>query len=200
MSESVSFNLNDCERLTLELPISLEKTLECDWVKLYYYHNQDQYLLSETFIAEIASSLIRVLQKALNNNLLLDESIKQDIGFMWNRSLSDDSDFVYKGNVWIGLTYCVWEVPGSIQPNLTTWLYNDIEGNIILEMTENYIWHYFEPSVGKNYSTHEEFMKNYRPFRIRIISREMAYQWLELAKFVLSMVEDNEERVCKEHM
>src|SRR5439155_26455584 len=126
--------------------------------------------------------------------LSVDQSITEDIGYMWNRALHGDSGLEYHDIFWVGLRNLVWQSPGNIQPNYATWLYNDAAGNIILEITETYFWHHSEPTMGINYISYEEFMQDYKPFIVRTIPRKTAQNWLHQAESVLGILKKNEER------
>ena len=36
---------------------------------------------------------------------------------------------------WVGREYIVWSTTGNMKPHITTWIYNDPEGNIIFHIT-----------------------------------------------------------------
>ena len=83
---------------------------------------------------------------------------------------------------WIGFDYNIWSTYGDANPLITTWLYNDENNNIIIEMTRDYPWHFIEldsPSEDPDYITYEEFMKDYKPLIYRVIPRYVAITWLE---------------------
>ena len=136
-----------------------------------------------------AACIIR-LQKALNNELGLHPSIKQNLGYMENKYSHQlphlSSDFVKilsktgESLYWVGLDYHVWSAYTTTKPMVATWLYNDDQGNIIFEVTPLYRWSFFpdEPE-DPDFITYEEFMQNYKPLLTRVIPRNVAITWLE---------------------
>src|SRR4029077_13621525 len=141
------FVLTDQQRLERGLQSMPEETLMCDWLPLYFFDNDKQILIAQIFIASIFESLISHLEKALENKLQLHPSITKDIGYLWNYELHHTQytdmykkDLVYEENneghyFWVGQRYLVWSTPEDVRHVLSTWLYNDCKGAIILQIT-----------------------------------------------------------------
>ena len=90
---------------------------------------------------------------------------------------------------WVGERYLVWST--SCKYNISTWLYIKNE-KIILEITPDYPWTFVDPKSGENYITYDEFIKNYKPYVIREISREIAQQWLDKTAELIHIIEVND--------
>jgi hypothetical protein len=115
---------------------------------------------------------------------------------MWNEYLHDAPDepqpkFCIENDFWIGLRYHWLGSPGGISPVISTWLYNNQHGDIIMEVTPSYRWHFDDPGPGEEYSTYKQFMKAYQPLLLQIIPKEIATIWLQQIRVVEKKIEQN---------
>lgn len=193
-NNNVIFKIDDHERIVIELN-SIEQVFYYDEVQIKWFGSQS-FLLTDDCLLYLVRQFKGMLLWALNNELQLDESIQENLGYMWNRLLHGDSGFKYKDEFWVGLNYSLWETPGNVNPVLTTWIYNDIKGNIILEIAPDYRWHHMDPKPGEKFISYEEFMKNYKPYIVRIIPKNVATRWLAQAEHLLQTIEENQKMVC----
>ena len=76
-----------------------------------------------------------------------------------------------------------------MHPDLVTWIYNDNKNNIILELTPIWPWHFDNPEEGETFITYEKFMKNYQSYLTRIISKDVAEQWVQQCKEALNIID-----------
>ena len=102
-----------------------------------------------------------------------------DVGYVWNRKLRGDVGLKKDdNNFWVGSKNLLWETRGDFNPVLETWLYNNENSEIVLEITPSYRWHFSDPAPDEEYVSYEEFMRNYQPLLFRIISVKIAKQWI----------------------
>lgn len=166
--------------------------LRLEDAQIIFYNDKDQLIVGEDCLFDLLNECIVVLDRALQNKARLDVSITENIGYVWNKALHGEEGLKYNGHLWVGLRNAVWGCPGNIQPNLETWIYNDIEGNIIIEITENYFWHHLESIKGKNYVTYAEFMAQYRPYFISQIPPKIAQEWLAQMQELRAIIREND--------
>lgn len=142
---SIEFKLLKDQQLTIELNRSIEDMMYED-VQITFYDSGYFILTKDCFIFLI-QQLKELLLLGLNNELTLDPTIGS-IGYSWNKLLHkiDNNQFE-----WTWQHYLLWETPGNIYPNLATWLYNDSEKNIILEITPVYPWHFTDSEADQDY-------------------------------------------------
>ncbi|MFA6066403.1 MAG: hypothetical protein WC707_04465 [Candidatus Babeliaceae bacterium] len=194
---NIFFELNNNEKLVIELQDPLDMVFPCDdiWIK---YLGKNSLTLSYDCLFYSLNQFTGMLLSATNNSLPLHPSINKDIGYLWNQELHGEPELLqeeHQGQLfWVGERYNLWSTPGDIRPKVTTWLYNDKNGDIIFEITPNYFWHFDEPTPDEDYITYEEFMKNYEPYVIRTIPHEVAQTWLEQASKLLEQVENNSKK------
>ena len=180
----------------------------CGGVKAYFINEKEERLcIGQESAGLFFEALITPLKKSVNNKLQLHESLTQNLGVLWNEKFQGKSGFFMvptlsgKGKYWIGLDYEIWEVSDGINQYVTTWLYNDHEGNIILEVTKFYKWSIREPELeDPSFETYEEFMKDYKPLIHRIIPHDVAVQWLGQAMKIhrsFFSTEENYQNLCK---
>src|SRR3990167_1820900 len=124
-------------------------------------------------------------KKTIEGKLHLHESIKDNLGFMWNENLQGKSGFFMvktsdnSGIYWVGSDYKILSTFGNTNPHVSTWLYNDHEGNIIFEVTKTYKWStQKDDRKDPEFMTYKKFMKDYQPLIYRVIPRDVAIQWL----------------------
>ncbi len=156
------------------------------------------YKLAEEWVKALPNDFAQLLDKAINKKLKLDKSVKENVGLMWNRLQHGDTDFVYEKCVWVGIRNMAFTTPANIQPNVSTWIYNKANGTIVLEVTENYFWHYLEKDKGKNYETYEAFIKRYKPLAVIVIPEETAKYWLKDVQALVKHMEEKEAQKKKD--
>ncbi|MBP6869767.1 hypothetical protein KBC04_02710 [Candidatus Babeliales bacterium] len=184
----------------------------CGELVAYFVYNNNEFIIGQASAGDLCENFIARLQKNLKNELQIHESIKQNLGFMYNQYCHQlpllSSEFVKilsksgESSYWVGLDYDVWSTYISTKSMLTTWLYNDDKGNIIFEVTPLYQWSFLpdEPE-DPDFQTYEEFMKDYKPLITRVIPRQVAIEWLGQVMKVyrgLFSTEENYKNMCKE--
>lgn len=202
----IVFKLNNDEKFIVELDNYIEKLPCYCFIPIVFFIKQQGYVLSEWGLPEIVQPLRDNLVKAVNNEMQLHKSITQDIGYLENISFEYDNkqaeiadkidedywqphpDLMYTQDEnffsWIGNAYNIWG-----HGNLATWIYNDKQGNIVFEITPRYPGLFAEDKSGINISF-EDWMKTYKPFVVRIISPEVAQQWIEQANKIIAYIEE----------
>ena len=142
----------------------------------------------------------------------MDKSIIDNLGLMENQYCQDlpypKLEFVMKlssdgcSKFWIGQNYEIWRTYNGTSPMVVTWMYNDVHGNIIFEVTPLYKWSFLPDDLqDPEFITYDEFVKDYKPLISRVISRDTAIEWLEQAMKVYKGLFDNEKdfiRACNE--
>ena len=176
----------------------LEKELEgCEETTIVFHSNQMRYIISEYYcIGSDIEILNTLLKQAISNELQLDASITNDIGYMWNEDLIKTSQLADQGKHeliedWVGQGYLLWSPRG-----FSTWLYNK-NNKIIFEITPTYLWHHRDPKEGEDFITYEEFIKNYKPYFILELNKDTAQQWLNKTEELLTIINQNYERYEK---
>lgn len=67
-----------------------------------------------------------------------------------------------------------------------SWLYNDMHGNIVLEVTP-----WFDVRKYRKKTVYEKWIKNYKPILKRIIEPKIAQQWIEQMQTLLRTIREN---------
>jgi hypothetical protein len=173
----------------------LEDIHFCDDIEIYFISDNQDYRLFFDCFQYTLRSFIADFNDAVNNKLSLHPSIKQDLGYLWSEEcfgVSSGSKLTLERDEddnWVGERYILWSSSDGLDQKLTTWLYNNENGKIILEITPSYKWHFQDPEPGENYITYQQFIKNYQPLLFRTIDREVAKKWIIEAQEILSRVE-----------
>lgn len=176
-----------------------------------YFASEQQLRIGQGSAGEFFEHFIKRLKKAIGEKLQLHELLTQNLGFMQNQYYQDKTGFIRvptsdgSSTYWVGFDYEIWEAFNDAKPPVSTWLYNDFEGNIILEVAKNYPWHFIilegEPE-DPDFITYDEFMKNYKPIIHRVIPRDVAIECLDQAMKAYRELFSSEEKyqnMCKEN-
>ncbi len=195
----ITFNIDKNSRIIIPLQDPIEWLGAIYEENILFYHKKQKLFLSKQTIYHDMLNLAELLNKALNNELFLDKSINQDIGYLVHEYHIDENkvalcDFDSGIRSWVGYKYKLWEATNK---NLCfmSWIYNSPDGSIIFEITPFYPYMYCEPEEEPNYIPYEEWIKTYKPYFITTLSRETAEQWIEQAEQIIRMVEYNEKRM-----
>jgi len=188
--ELLTFKLNDHATIIIRLNHPND-IVDAGYQTRFFLKNYNhQYSIAYNFVRSNIADLQKLLNKALKNQLQLDEYFIHDIGYYWNFYLNKDNkiDNVNE-NYSILRDYFIFD---SLFP---TFIYNDINGNIIIIITPLYP-HVL--SCRKRKPSHRYFlkwMKNYKPIFKTIISRELAQQWIDQAQQILDEIDKNTEEL-----
>jgi len=191
IGDIIDFNLNDSVVIRFISEVKIELLHCCQNVDIYLLKDNEKYLLGVDTMRENIFILKNALKKALLNQLQLHPSINQDIGIVWNQTSQDRSKLVYEEiegqRFWVGLNYLLWDYDG-----LATWLYNDINGNILLHITPLYrdYWTGEENEEETNSQACEKWIATeYRPLWTTILSPATAKAWLAQAEDIFSRLQ-----------
>lgn len=130
MKKNIIFKINDECYLRIDQSGEFDEWFRYDEVTITFFNKENQLIVfSNDFLIYAIRMLKGSLEEILDQNILLDKSIKLDIGYLWNEILhnNDLSD-------WPGEKYLLWS---SNKGSSTTWLYNK-NGKIYLEITPTY--------------------------------------------------------------
>lgn len=134
-------------------------------------------------------SLQQIIPKLLNNQLAIPTILQNKLGIMCNEyfmSLATDNSC---------MNYLLFSNSHRQErPYYSSWLYNDMRGNIIFEITPQYPWN-DEDENDRNHPdfiSYAEFIKNYQPTIIRTIDPKYLQQWLNQVNILLPIFEENE--------
>jgi len=186
--------------LTLEFDGKTSNLRSFDYLTIAYHKGTKKYILyTNDWVVEALGMLKALLTKAIDNRLILHDSIVNDIGYLWNEYLQDkiEHDFVQEpleqSTCWVGTKYLLLSTPRS----LSTWLYN--EGNdIYLEITPIYFWHFSDRKENEKFISYDEFIKHYKPLVTIKIKKNVAQKWLKIVSKLAEIAQKNHEKAMQE--
>ena len=193
MKQEIDFNINNFTRIKFMISCELADIDLFSMANISFVSCSEQFDLyyNDTLIESLLS--FKELLKQALEGFLLPESIKEDIGYLWNTELHGDTNFpTYQwqgANLWIGEKYLLW----SVAQKNSTWLYNK-DNKIFLEITPVYPWHFLEPEPNEQYYSYDEFIKNYKPIVTVEISKDIAKKWLEQTDELLNIIKKNDKK------
>lgn len=172
----LKYDISETQYLLLDLPEQLDCD-ECEFCKEFIVHYVDKsnslnIPVGNTTISDLYSSLSDPKQLLLGEDIL-DETL-QDLGFESNqfnaRKQNVEKGFKY---YWMG------NFDKATCSYYRCWLYNDVDGNIVLQITPFYPWFsWFKDSKdcpGK--IPYSKWIKNYKSIVKVIIPKERMQQW-----------------------
>jgi hypothetical protein len=200
-NNEIVFALSDTEKIVLELEEPITKVHCCYDAPIAFFQGKKRTFLVHANVSYNIDYFYILLENALNKKLKLHKSITEDIGFLYNETTHQKNDSadnkIHKIEHWNENDYSLWS-PCVKYGNLQTWIYNNEAGDIIFEITPVYPYHYCDPEEEPNFIPYEEWMKDYKPFLIRTIPKDVAQQWLEQTKVLLKQITKNIKKREKE--
>lgn len=181
--------VNNQDRIELCMPSREVDIRRYDEIEILLNVLQDTYkLYSDDFIIEAIVALNNLLEKVIDNKLGMPDSLPElEIGKLSNDSYQDlDDGLVYEEGNWIGTKYNVWS-----SNYYETWLYNK-NGEIYLQVTPVYKWHFSEAKSKDNFSSYSQFVKEYKIIYKTKIERDNAIQWLNKCKEIIKIIDMND--------
>jgi len=183
------FVLNKNERIIIQLPVSIDIISACDDVIIKFIHNDNNIMLANDCFLHVLRQFKNMLQSALDNKLSLHSSITKDIGYLWNNVLKGNKSsltFIKNENqdVWIGEQYLLWSTSSKANPNVSTWLYNDVDGSIIFHITPN-----LKDIFTISQKEFDTLMQSYASLLITTIPQDIASTWLKQTEKILKTIE-----------
>ncbi|MGZ6251357.1 MAG: hypothetical protein ACXWL2_04970 [Candidatus Chromulinivorax sp.] len=187
MNNSIfTFKLNHNIKITIEIdqyPDDYPYCLYEDNFFLYYNNNKIKLLYDS--IASFIEQFIIILQQAIHHEKQIPIKNCIDIGYAWNLYLNvrNHQQLNYAKKEYEALEdFNLW------YSTYTTWIYNDTNNNIIIEITPTYPNTYDE---SQSYQDFLQWMQNYKPLLKTIIPKNTAEQWLMQAQQILDTIDEN---------
>ncbi len=193
----IDFILNEHIKFVIELDDPLQLIHCCYWVKIFLVCGQEQRLIGDDVLIYYLEILRYQLERALNNELQIHQSIHEDIGILYNKYKMGAAKVIYEkskegSKIWVGDRYELWGYG-----LLTSWIYNTVNGSIMVECSDIYPGIFIESisdEERKHLEPFKKWVQNYKPYFVQEISRDVAQQWLSQAKSLLSTIQENNER------
>jgi len=189
---SINFLVDQKTNINISLKDSLDELNPCYEEDIFIVINSIRIPIASGPIYNNLQALSEKLEKSLKNELPLHESINQDIGYLCNEYYNDDTDFIEKKYnnrfLWIGYDNYIWEFSSKDQGS-TTWLYNDREGKIILEITPDYPYFFCDPKETLNYIPYKEWIQLYKPYLTITLPKIVTKKWLMQIEYIIKAIE-----------
>ncbi len=180
---NIIFSLNKSDKIVIELEEPLSCVHCCYQAFLTFYCGNKKYVFPSESIRYMIQCLIPLLEKALKKELGVDKSIS-NLGYSENECYQNKPNLIYHGKRWIGINNLLWSGKG-----FSTWLYNDDNGTIILEITPVYTYPTNDPDEQEHYVPYDQWIKGYKTCFVAKIPPAVAEKWLEQAQFILHSIE-----------
>ncbi|MBI2352856.1 hypothetical protein HYV11_01265 [Candidatus Dependentiae bacterium] len=185
--------------------LPIEQVYICYHLEMYWCEDKEKIIIGKNDAGGFLEKFELLLPLVLEQKLVLDVSIQKSLGFYLNEIFADRESFVnlkyeYYDSCaysdWIGMHYFMTSTCAPHDPVVTTWMYNDINGDIVLEVTEMFSWSEQEVASSEEMDRYFEFLKNFKPILKQVIPKKVAEQWLRKAKKWYKIFYDNEQKAC----
>ena len=191
-----------------KLVISMDKQeakrmINFDFAQIDYVSDLENITLEIDEILSIMEALKKEVQPCLNRQRVLHTSIKKSLGYYQAKDYKKDNrkDLIYETlsngfRCWVGSVYKLFDARTGINIP-SSWLYNDKDGNIFLELSPAYPWLFDEVKPGEKFIKYSEWMKEYKPYIVTKIPRDSAEQWLkQINKFMKKLDRSDKKYRC----
>lgn len=158
------------------------------WVTIYFINNGYSPLIAFGPLHEKLHNLVYCLDQSFHKKKVFNEQLIPDIGFHFNEMHYKKSVMHEKIVANQLYNHVVWS-PIIAHENIQTWLYRNMNGEIILFLASVYPFFFTKP-LKKNPS-YQEWIKTYKPFGRYIISQDSAQQWLKQVYDIMNLIESN---------
>lgn len=188
--ELLTFKLNVHASIVIRLNHP-DDIIDAGYETRFFLKNYNhQYSIAYNFVRSNITDLQKLLNKALKNQLQLDDNFTHDIGSYWNLYLNKDNKINnINKNYSVLRNYLIFD---SLFP---TFIYNDIDGNIIITVTSLYPHVLSRKKRKPSYGFFLKWMQKYKPIFKVIISKEIAQQWIEQATLIIAEIDKNTEEL-----
>lgn len=199
----IIFQLNELEKIVIEFDDASIMMNCCHEVPIFFIGQSERLQIDCDSVRSCTEHLQCLLLRALNNELQLHHSIQNNIGYLYTQykfywydsSILETMGFVFEDNKgkkrWVGKKHLLFAY------DIAVWIYNDSNGNIVLEFTPWYTGNNFDEEGETDFTQYDAFLKSYKPLFTRVISREVAARWLNQANQILQQIADNVEPLAE---
>ncbi len=162
-------------------------------------NNQSYQIDGESTVNIFLLTLQKLLKKSLFGNLVLDDSVHNNIGYVWNQWINDSTvilpDYTDNNNdtYWVGLRY---ELSSY---DAVAWVYNDKDYNIIFEVTPAYPLGCIDQDNKSEVEKYQAWMKSYKSIYKTIIPVELVQTWLLQIQEILEIIDKNTELMMQKN-
>jgi hypothetical protein len=181
------FELNEKEKIVIYSPEPLETLHFCSRALIIFLYETQYVILNTDSLHEALETFCRLLLQAQAGQLLIDSSLQEDLGYLYNKSLDPARDTRYL----MLMNYFLWSPIGNTEPKMGTWLYNKSDDSIILEIIPLYRWDFENAENEDDFISLNSFLKEYKPYFIRTIEPQVAQQWYTIARQIVVQIEKN---------
>jgi hypothetical protein len=191
-----TFQLSELESIIFMLEENTMDFINYDtFATSYFVQGKIKTLLALDTLYEWCCCLSGLLHKIFEKEFIFEEKNNIDIGFLSNeieyKELILEKKLTQKEEK---IAYCTlnysWLSPVIKRGNIETWLYKDNLGNIIFFMAPVYPF-FFSSKNAKNFKAYSEWIKTYKIVAKYIIEQNISKQWLEKAKAIMTIIENN---------
>jgi hypothetical protein len=184
------FRLNPEIKIIIRIDEYDEEVPYCFYdASFYLWYKEEMIKLCYFSLQSYIDKLIEFLQRSLQNQKQLPCYLAKNIGYVWNEyvNVSNHQKLSYADKKYEFLeNYYIW------YSSYTTWIYNDEQGDIILEVTPSYPNTYSEKFSYKGFLA---WMENYKSFLRVVIPQQVAELWLMQATQILAAIDENTQRL-----
>lgn len=173
--------------------IEMQQMHCCNLAKVFFVKDNNEHTISYyslPFYHEILDTYSRLIFNAIADELRLPESFNKDIGYIYNEYEMKNHSKVYPMSIKLNEEFCFSNYQLFRSASKNSWLYNDKDGSIVLEIGPSYPWDSYKKRT-KGLISFKKFLKNYAPFYKTKIPVDLAYQWLKQILYLKQVINEN---------
>lgn len=187
-----TFSINQHEKISIELNHAHDQLHCCYFPSIYFKHYNHKLQLNKNNDArDVIEILISSLEQALQNKLLLPDEI-QDLGTFANHFYNPKDQNNFYSSKEYDEAYKLVQKYKILDHDYFAFLYNNMYGNIILQISPAYPLRRVRKHRKPSYNNFLHWIKkSYKPKFTRIISKNIAENWLAQSRQILTIINNN---------
>jgi len=193
--ELISANL----KLVISMDIQEAKSMTLfSFATITVISGQGKQIINNDEIFYMIEQLYKQLTLCLKQPLLLHESIQNSIGFYQNTYYQDSQDpkLIHETlpngyRRWVGYRYMLFDaISGRGIP--ASWLYNNQNGDTVLEISQIYPWDSPESLHYENFIPYQAWIKTFAPDVVISIQKETIETWVKQLELFMQDIQRND--------
>ncbi|MBP6870295.1 aminoglycoside phosphotransferase family protein [Candidatus Babeliales bacterium] len=187
-----TFTINSHEKIIIELRNYYDQLHCCYFPSIYFKHYNHKYSLNQHEDArDLTEKLVTTLEQVLENKLTLPDEL-QDLGTIANHHYNPKDHHNYYSSKEFEERYERFQKYEILGHDYFAFLFNDMYGNIILQISPAYPLRHVRKHRKPSYNNFLHWMKtSYSPKFTRIIPKKVAEDWLDQSRQILGIIKNN---------
>ena len=184
--KSIDINQQDCLQITTEVDEDDVINLYNTYLPFYLKYNQKSLCLRRVNVGYDLYYIAEHIQQCIDHQKMLPLGFSKsiDLGILCNEHtqkiiLAEEAGKPLETWSWLGSSLHFLENKGASFQSCETWLYNDADGQIVMQVNTVYPWFYKEAPSKDLEISYDDWLPSYKILYKTIISKNVAQMWIK---------------------